>query len=326
MVVTFWMADEIEGMKLTKGRFMMMVLKPRVVSDELKLFRSINARMNLGVKEKQQYINLEKGYEGEVEFDKMVAQLDSEYLILNDLLLECQGSLFQIDSLLISLDTLYLFEVKNSEGDYVVKGSIWSSITGAEIKNPLNQLERSESLLRRLLQQFHSSLTINPYVVFVNPEFYLYQAPVNKSIIFPTQLKRLMRNLDKNKANVNDKHMQLARKLLSEHRTLSPYTRLPHYSFEEMKKGILCGCCRSLETIYDGLRVVCVTCGAVEELDSAILRSAEEFMLLFPDKKLTTNALLEWCKVVESRKTIKRVLLKNYNRIGHGKYSYYIKS
>lgn len=309
---------------LLKGRFIML-LKPRVVSDELKIFRSIHARMILGAKEKQQYLNLEKGYEGELEFDRMVALLENEYLILNDLLLECQGSLFQIDSLLISADTLYPFEIKNYEGDYVVKGSIWSSITGAEIKSPLNQLERSESLLRRLLQQYRSPLTVKPLVVFVNPEFTLYHAAVHESIILPTQLKRLIRDLSTKHTKITNNQMQLAKRILAEHKTESFYTRFPSYSFEEMKKGILCGRCRSLDTIFDGLRLRCTTCGDVEEVNSAILRSADEFMLLFPDKRLTTNSLQEWCRVVESRKTIRRVLSREYQLSGRGRSSCFIR-
>ncbi|MGM0904789.1 MAG: hypothetical protein ACQEXB_27495 [Bacillota bacterium] len=52
-----------------------MILKPRQVSDELKLMRILNARMELTEKDKQNYLNLEKGFEGELKFDALMKNL-----------------------------------------------------------------------------------------------------------------------------------------------------------------------------------------------------------------------------------------------------------
>lgn len=43
-----------------------MPFKGRVESDELKMLRILNTRMELSEEEKRHYLNLEKGYEGEV--------------------------------------------------------------------------------------------------------------------------------------------------------------------------------------------------------------------------------------------------------------------
>ncbi|RTR28439.1 hypothetical protein EKG37_16965 [Robertmurraya yapensis] len=69
--------------------------------------------------------------------------------------------------------------------------------------------------------------------------------------------------------------------------------------------------------------LICESCGVHEDLESAILRSVEEFRVLFPNRKITTNAVQDWCRVVESRRTIRRVLGNNFNLMGYGKYSYY---
>ncbi|WP_408009949.1 nuclease-related domain-containing protein [Pseudalkalibacillus sp. A8] len=57
-------------------------------------------------------MNLEKGFQGEVRFDERIAPILNGRLVLNDLLLEHHNTQFQIDSLVISLKTNYLFEVK----------------------------------------------------------------------------------------------------------------------------------------------------------------------------------------------------------------------
>lgn len=56
--------------------------------------------------------------------------------IVNDLLLEHQHTMFQIDSLLFSRDLIYLFEVKNYEGNFYIEGDKWHSNDQEEIKNP----------------------------------------------------------------------------------------------------------------------------------------------------------------------------------------------
>lgn len=226
----------------------MRIVKPRKESDELLLFRSLNSRMELETKDLNQFWKLEKGFEGELKFDSLVVKLPNDGLIVNDLLLEVSGTLFQIDSLIIFLDSIYLFEIKNFEGDFYIENEIWYTRAGKEIKDPLSQVKRSESLFRRYLQQLRTNFTINSYLVFVNPEFTLYQAPLNDTIIFPSQLNRLINHLSIVPSRTFDKQMQLTSKLLADHQTKSPYTRLPNYGYEQLNKGILCRSCCSIDT------------------------------------------------------------------------------
>jgi Nuclease-related domain len=130
-----------------KERKWKMLFKPLYEPVELKLLRFLNSRMNLAAKEKQYFFNLEKGYEGERKLAALLEHLSIDLIILNDLLLEHNNSIFQIDTLLISQNTIYLFEVKNYEGDFYIDAEIWYKKSGNEIKNPLLQLKRSESLL-----------------------------------------------------------------------------------------------------------------------------------------------------------------------------------
>lgn len=72
----------------------MMLVKRRSEPVELMSIRYLNTRMELTEKEKLQYSNLEKGYEGEVKFDHLAEILQEERLIINDLLLEVNNSYF----------------------------------------------------------------------------------------------------------------------------------------------------------------------------------------------------------------------------------------
>ncbi|QOY36399.1 nuclease-related domain-containing protein [Anaerobacillus isosaccharinicus] len=301
-----------------------MIIKPRVESLELQLLRSLNMRMNLTEKETNNYINLEKGFIGEQKFDEWLEPLPDNFLILNDLLLETSNTTFQIDSLVISPDAINIFEVKNYEGDLIVENENWYTRTGTEIQNPILQLKRCETLLRKLLQQFGHNHTIQVYVVFINPEFYLYQAPLDLPIIFPTQINRFMNKIKLKSLQLKDKHLKLSKQLLAMHLTDSPYKRLPNYDYEILKKGITCEHCHSLNTNYKDRMVVCYDCGHIETHKDAILRSVEEFKLLFPDKKITTSVIYDWCKSNIQKKLIQKILSTYFEQISSGRFTYFI--
>ncbi|MEH7122040.1 nuclease-related domain-containing protein [Bacillus sp. JJ1773] len=302
-----------------------MIIKSRTEPEELKLFRYLNVRTNLSEKDQNYYLSLEKGYQGELMFDALINPLAINWLIINGLMLEYNHTVFQIDTLLISSEKIFVFEVKNYEGDYFLKDGRWYTFSKVEIRNPLDQLSRCESLLRRLLQELGLNVPIETNLVFIYPDFYLYHAPMDLPIIFPTQLNRLITQLSKNTKKYKESHLSLAKRLTSLHIEKSPYMRLLDYSYDQLKKGVTCVCCRSFNVEVKMNRVVCKECGHKEGLPAAVLRNVEEFAFLFPDRKITTNDMLEWFKVIESKITMRKLLTQNFNQLGHGKYSYYEK-
>ncbi|MBS4205502.1 nuclease-related domain-containing protein [Lederbergia citrea] len=302
-----------------------MFIKPRYESTELQLLRYLSKRMNLTDKEKQYYVNLKKGYEGELSFDMLLENLSDEWLILSDLLLEVNNTMFQIDSLLVSRHSIFLFEVKNYEGDYYIDADKWYSVaSGNEIKDPLLQLKRSEFLLRRLLQDLNFNFSIEAYLIFISPKFTLYQAPRNLPIIFPTQLHYFMKNLNKKSSKLNEKHSGFAELLVNKHLNDSSFTQVPNYDYEQLRKGVICKCCYSFLISREENKLVCAKCLCKEDIESAILRNVEQLTLLFPDKKVTTNLVHEWCEAIVSKKRVWRILTKNFRKVGQGKFSYYV--
>lgn len=279
--------------------------------------------MNLPEKEKNYYKKLEKGFQGELLFDRWLEGILDHYIILSDLLLKANNKIFQIDTLIQAKNKLYLYNVKNHEGDFYIKDNKWYTTSNFEIDDPFPQLERSDYLLRRLLQELGYTFPIQSSLVFVNPEFSLYQAPLNRNIILPTQLPRLIRNLNKETSRLSDYHHKLCQHLVSLHIQPSPYAILPEYHYDQLKKGILCASCLSLCPVIQNNRIVCTGCGHKEDVSSAILRSIEEFRLLFPNRKITTIAIQEWCGIIHSNKTIWSVLTKYYKQEGKGKATYY---
>ncbi|OIJ17136.1 hypothetical protein BKP37_00970 [Anaerobacillus alkalilacustris] len=301
-----------------------MIIKTRNESNELLLFRQLNLRLNLLEKDKLYYSYLEKGYEGELAFDNIIDHLRENWLILNDLLLEINNTTFQVDKVLISPDKTYLFEVKNYEGDYYIEGDRWYLTPKTEIINPHVQLQRCESLFRRLLNKVGFNPSIEAYVIFINPEFHLYNAPCNLPIVYPAQLKRFIKQITTFNLKLNDTHNKLADKLLSFHLKESPFTKVPKYNLNQCKKGMICPSCLKMYSnkSINGF-LLCQFCGNKEGIEEAVLRSVDEYKILFPAQPITTTIMVDWCRVV-SKKYVQKVLNGNLQLKRHGRSSYYI--
>lgn len=301
------------------------IIKIRKEPTELKMLKRLNSRTSLSAKDKNNYHYLEKGFEGEKKFDAMIGNSSEYLLIIPDLLFEYQNTTFQIDSLVIAKEEIYLFEIKNNERDHYFKDDNWYLISGKEIKNPLLQLKRSESLLRRLLQSLGYQLPIKSFLVFVNPHFFLYQAPMKAPIIFHPQLKHFIDDLKAKSLKLTDRHENIAKKLLSLHIEETSFHHIPEYAFEQLKKGITCIKCSSFMKALNLKELACEKCGTKERSEMAILRSIDEFHLLFPDRKITTNGIYEWCEIIHSKKMIRRILSENYTLQGHGRSAHYVR-
>jgi hypothetical protein len=118
-------------------------------------------------------------------------------------------------------------------------------------------------------------------------------------------------------------HEKLADKLVSLHNEESPHDKLPAYNYPKIRKGITCIVCHSFLIIVVGNKCICGQCNHEEDVESAVLRHVREFKLLFPDRKVTTNEIFEWCGVIESKKRISRILVKHYKMIGVHQWTYY---
>jgi hypothetical protein len=193
-----------------------------------------------------------------------------------------------------------------------------------EYNNPLYQIKRSESLLRQLLHSIGYPQAIETNIVFINPEFTLYQAPLIKQFIFPTQIKNYFEKLDTFNTSINNSDKNLANKLVSLHIEKSPYTQLPLYKYEQLKKGINCRFCKSFAISVRGQKCVCGSCGYEETVETAIVRTVKELKLLIPDWKITNSGVMEWCGgVINCRKRVSRILRKNFKPSGELRWTIY---
>lgn len=286
--------------------------------------RSLNARTELTKQEKSYYQNLERGYEGELMFDVMTAGLPEERYIIEDLQLEVNHSFFQLDTVIISQGVIHLIDVKNYLWACYMEGEkLRAAKSGMEYKNPFTQLSRSVNLFRQLLQNLQLNFVVEAHVLFINPEFTLYHAPMDLPAILPTQINQFLSNLSGTPSKLTDKHSQLASQLLTLHQPNNPNSKVPEYDYNCVRKGNFCRKCGSFELIRDKHEFACKVCGTRETFEAAIMRNVKEFQLLFPERRITTTSIFEWCEPEVNIRTVRRVLKKCLNTVGKTSDTYF---
>lgn len=290
--------------------------KPKI----LRIYEVLSTRMKLDREDHLYYLNLQKGFEGECLFDELTEPLSANCLILNDLLLEHRHSSFQIDTLLVCADKLILFEVKNYEGVHNWGAEKFSKSTGTVMENPYLQLQKTKVKLEILLQSMSCQMRVEPYVVYVNPEFTLLEAQSNENCILPSQMNTYFRTMQM-KVRPNADQQRLANALTKMHNPDYPINKMPEYRFEQLRKGLSCPNCSSLIESFIGHYMRCQTCGERINVKKAIKNNIDDFRILFPNQKVTTNRMSDWCGSGDKDR-IYRVLVENYLPKGknHGRY------
>lgn len=121
-----------------------------------------------------------------------------------------------------------------------------------------------------------------------------------------------------------NKNSFVADKLLSLHTSDSQFWQIPTYDFDHLKKGVTCAVCNSFMISVEGQSCVCMKCDHRETVTTAIFRCVKEFKLLFPEERITTSGIFEWCQGVVSRKTILRILNSNFTMVGKYISAYFV--
>lgn len=292
---------------------------------QLLFYESLIPRTNLFPQEKQRYEQIHKGFIGEKKLEKYILSDDYRKIIpLYNNLFEVSETEFQVDCILLTSDTIFLLEVKNYTGDYYNEnGQIAILQTGIEIFNPVSQLDRTELLFKRLLNEKQIKMKIRSFVIFINFNFMLYGASTRQPIIFPSQIKRFLQKTNVNAPALRKDIYQLAKKLIARRKTRSFYERLPNYNMSQLKQGVFCWYCFAKLNRESRSSFACLRCDHKYEIEEVIIYAIAQFHLLFPHKEITNKQITEWCGRVLSRDYIGKILNKNFNVIEKGSQTHY---
>lgn len=300
-------------------------MKHRRESKQLKILAELGRRQALSKEDCDYLVQLRKGLHGERLFDKNLEELNNNFLILQDLQLEVNRQTFQIDTLVITESEVFVYEVKNYQGEYVYSAKeLVHYPRQSVILNPLTQLNRTVTLLKILLQKLNIISEVSGKVVFVNPSFVLYNSPPSKEILLPQQIDRHINSLNNHPKSNLETQRKLTEKLLEMHKVDERFIKIPDYSFHEMARQVNCiECCSKM--VKQSLRKSrCSKCDFSALNEWLIQNEVEAFVLLFPERKLTTKHIYDWCGGFYPLQTIYGVLKRKYVQVGNKKGKQYI--
>lgn len=305
----------------------MSVLKVRKKSDLLKGLEILNSRIEMTTDIKKSYTALKSGLDGEEIYDRLIEETNiggDGRIVLNDLLLSINGSTIQIDSLVLTAEMIYLFEIKNYRGSYIHDSDQFRKVDGFGIPNPKNQLNKAITLMGQLFKQWKVATPLAGAVVFVNQSFTLYGSLPDEQMVLPSQLTSYFSALNNQKNKIPHHIRMLANRLIEQHKDEAPYQKqLPVYSWDKLKKGLTCGSCKSFNLKLTQRSCFCKECLRRATRKENFLSNIEDLKLLYPQEKLTTRLVYEWLGGKVSKDTIKNSLLETYSRNGNTKAAYY---
>ena len=300
-----------------------MLIKPRKKSISHLILESLYYRKILSFQDKKRYENQVKGFNGEQQFDHFINHSQQQGFVVNDLFLSSKETNYQFDSILILNKQVNIYEVKNYTGVYRYEDGALFSKTGYSLQDPISQVNRKKSYLHNKLLTEGYPYKMNAYVVFINPDFYIYKLPPTDSILFAGQLERHFNEVTRSTQSVGAHDKNLAQSLINQHNENYRPNNLPSYHFKELKKGILCGNCFSFDSTDTRQTRICASCGYKEKITDAIYRSVLEFQVLFPEIPITVSTIYEWCGGVYTIARIRRLLNKKMTKHSNGPMTYY---
>src|SRR5699024_10029461 len=180
----------------------------------------------------------------------------------------------------------------------------------------------------KLFMRENIRMKIVALVIYTHPSFYLYHARVDSRIVFLSQMKRFVGELNQKQCRIGERHKKIFERLNSLRLETSAYEKKIVYEYEDLKKCVTCVKCdgeMSRRNAGDRKFIYCNMCGVREKLYDAILRNVAELEYLFPDKELTLTLVLEWVGGNITREFLTKILSMRYELIKKGRSSYYIK-
>ncbi|CZQ96863.1 Hypothetical protein Tpal_2062 [Trichococcus palustris] len=287
----------------------------------MNIYEILSSRTHLENDDYYYYLNLKKGFEGERRFDEYTEKFNEYCLILNDLQLEIKRASFQVDALLICADRILLYEIKNYEGVHLWGSEKFTKRNGIAMENPAMQLQKTRVRLELLLLELGCQMEVEAFVVYINPEFTLLGAPNEDGFILPSQISGYFRNLRMTIPPTAEQR-KLAESLTKLHNPDYP-SKMPVYRYDQLSKGIPCTACGSLFETFKSRYQQCANCGKRINVKTAIKTSISDFRILFPQEKVTSVRMMDWCGVGR-RDRIFRILKEDCLSRGSGNNRYYL--
>ena len=274
---------------------------------KLEFYECLKGRREFSEEEKYDFGLIGKGfYNGEAVFNQMVREyLNPAILVISDLVVN-DGQWYQIDNLILTGKKLYVNEIKYLKGPLTYNhGDLY--INRKKMKDDyFRKFNRIKELLEYSLRQQGLEVEVIPHLVFMNPSMMFYGNSPELPVLLHNQVVPFLKNI---LPQGNHYSQRVADFLLSMHTEENPFEK-KNLSLDRsnLRHGIRCLKCSSLDLRFDQWKSHCLKCGNVEFKAAGVRRNIKEFQILYPEEKPSPIDIYRWCNGKVSRRTIYQVL------------------
>lgn len=217
---------------------------------------------------------LEAGFSGESKVDHYLQKIYAPELpiILTNVELTLSTNYsFQIDTLLITRQTVFILEVKNIKGKLFFKSNphhLLREIDGEEtiMECPITQLNIAKDNLSIWLAQRGIEVNISGIVVLANNQAIVKEAPSNSPITYIKRLAIILREINQMPPIYNVQDVQMIAKLIQANQTsYRVYPLCNYFKIDPnlLKKGQLCSLCNQTLIYRNHKTHYCIKCKLV---------------------------------------------------------------
>ena len=286
----------------------------------LDFYREMDLRGALDSEKQAELYRLERGAVGEkLVVDYLEEFGPDDWLTLTNLWLYEYG-LFEVDCLLLTETAIYVFEIKNYNGDFKYANSQCYFSDDVIGHNPISQIQRCKVNLQNILLQAGIRVPVHALLVFtgdhadIDIQDYIEDLTVltinqlRKRIYSIAEDEQIKRGRGEHRLN-HDKILRV----LERGKRPSPYQPKPLTPTDQsrLRKGIKCAKCGHFDLDSTRSYLVC-SCGMHEPREMAIVRTICEYGVLNFDKELVPSEVVSLFNNIVSVKTIKRYLAKYF--------------
>src|SRR5690625_3725187 len=151
----------------------------------------------------------------------------------------------------------------------------------------------------------------------------IYEATPRLPMIFPAQVRRFLQKINANVPVPTENTMSLLQRLGGKRKERSSFERLPEYDLSQLRRGVFCEYCFAELLRLGRQRFVCSQCSKDFHIDDLVLFAIAQFHLLFPQDRITTKRIVDWCGGVFSKNGIRRILSNHLNVVVKGSHTHY---
>lgn len=281
-------------------------LRNRTLSHQQLLYREV--RGSFSDKEREKLAREEAGYSGEILFDSKVAGI-----VQNQSLIHIKNFLFeydedkecQIDNLVIASNLVYVFEIKNLNLDLVIDNNdTWKFENGQVMsKSPMAQALVQKFILQQLFNEIQVPLSVEPFVVFMNPAQMIYGLYPGNNVLLSFQLdKKLPYILKPN----NYDFSEMSGVIESRRKLVSKYYKPFEFDLENMKKGIVCDKCFKFIEKVSSRNLICRNCNRKVSMKEAVEMIISELRAYNPELKMSSNNISQLSGGILSSPTVRK--------------------